>query len=447
MSNRILRAQPRVPSYRRHKATGRGVVTLNGRDHYLPGRYGSAESKLAFDRLIADWLGAGRQQIAPMQPRGAGAVLVLQLAAGFWRYAELHYAESAGHLFVVRSALRALAHLYADTPAIDFGPKKLKALREFMVESGHTLAPDRGKGNGRAKSAQWHARKPWSRGYVNKCIDIVRLAFRWAVENELIDSQTDREEYAKLVSTCQAISEVRALRRGKTGAREAATVVPVDDVTVERTLPYLPNVVGDLVRFQRLTGCRPGEACSIRPADVDMSNAVWAYTPRRHKTECHGRERRVFIGPRAQEILRPYLLRPAGSFCFSPAESERKRKREMRARRRTKVQPSQFDRTKPKAQQKPGEYYNKDAFNRAVKRAVAKANDVERAAASRECREPGPIEDWTPNQLRHSLATQARRSFGLEASQVVLGHARADTTQIYAERDYALAERVAQQIG
>jgi hypothetical protein len=35
----------------------------------------------------------------------------------------------------------------------------------------------------------------------------------------------------------------------------------------------------------------------------------------------------------------------------------------------------------------------------------------------------------------------------LEAAQVVLGHSRADVTQVYAERDLSLAERVAAQIG
>ena len=34
-----------------------------------------------------------------------------------------------------------------------------------------------------------------------------------------------------------------------------------------------------------------------------------------------------------------------------------------------------------------------------------------------------------------------------EAAQVVLGHAKADVTQVYAERDQSLAERVARAIG
>ena len=54
---------------------------------------------------------------------------------------------------------------------------------------------------------------------------------------------------------------------------------------------------------------------------------------------------------------------------------------------------------------------------------------------------------WHPNQLRHTAATEVRRRFGLEAAQVLLGHSKADVTQMYAERDDALAERVAREVG
>ena len=46
-----------------------------------------------------------------------------------------------------------------------------------------------------------------------------------------------------------------------------------------------------------------------------------------------------------------------------------------------------------------------------------------------------------------SAATEIRKRFGLEAAQTVLGHSKADVTQIYAERDHALAARVAREVG
>ncbi len=44
----------RVPSYRRHKATGQAVVTVAGRDIYL-GKYNTAASRAEYKRIIAEW--------------------------------------------------------------------------------------------------------------------------------------------------------------------------------------------------------------------------------------------------------------------------------------------------------------------------------------------------------------------------------------------------------
>ena len=57
------------------------------------------------------------------------------------------------------------------------------------------------------------------------------------------------------------------------------------------------------------------------------------------------------------------------------------------------------------------------------------------------------IEHWHPNQIRHTRATALRRQFGLEAAQVSLGHAKADVTQIYAERDLVKAVEIAKMTG
>ena len=67
-------------------------------------------------------------------------------------------------------------------------------------------------------------------------------------------------------------------------------------------------------------------------------------------------------------------------------------------------------------------------------------------AIVRACRKAG-VPEWTPLQLRHTTATTVRSRFGLEAAQVVLGHAKADVTQIYAERDLAKAHLVMAEIG
>jgi site-specific recombinase XerC len=70
--------------------------------------------------------------------------------------------------------------------------------------------------------------------------------------------------------------------------------------------------------------------------------------------------------------------------------------------------------------------------------------------ANRHRRQQGPaglLPKWGPNRLRHSAATEIRKQFGLEAAQVTLGHATADVSQIYAERDLSLAAEVMRKIG
>lgn len=49
-----------LPKYRKHRASGQAVVTLNGKDFYL-GPHGTRASKAEYDRLLGEWLAAGRQ--------------------------------------------------------------------------------------------------------------------------------------------------------------------------------------------------------------------------------------------------------------------------------------------------------------------------------------------------------------------------------------------------
>jgi hypothetical protein len=43
----------------------------------------------------------------------------------------------------------------------------------------------------------------------------------------------------------------------------------------------------------------------MRTIDIDMSGRVWVYTPETHKTEHHDKQRRIHLGPIAQETLNP----------------------------------------------------------------------------------------------------------------------------------------------
>jgi len=57
------------------------------------------------------------------------------------------------------------------------------------------------------------------------------------------------------------------------------------------------------------------------------------------------------------------------------------------------------------------------------------------------------VEQWFPNQLRHTRATEVRRDYDLEAARVVLGEASVNVVEHYAEEDFELARQVAVETG
>ena len=305
---------------------------------------------------------------------------------------------------------------YSRTPAVEFGPLALKAVRQQMVD-------DR-----------------LSRSYVNEHVARTKRMFKWAVGEQLLSPES-----------LHALAAVPGLRAGRTDARENDPVLPVDDFTVDATLPRLPDVPADMVRIHRLTGTRPVEVCIMRPCDIDRSVDPWRYTPAHHKTAHTGRERVIFIGPQAQAILLRYLARDPKAYCFRPCDSEAKRRADAHAARSIPIScgncPGSNRRRSPT--RTPGEVYDVDAYRRAIHRACDEAFPAPADVAD----DPVKLAEWqsehrcSPNQLRHAAATEIRKRFGLEAAQTTLGHARADVTQVYAERDYALAARVAREVG
>jgi integrase len=343
---------------------------------------------------------------------------VVELAAAYLDFAQGYYRKDGrptDHMNCVRRAIRAVTCLYGHTPAAEFGPLGLRAVQAHLVQAGH------------------------SRTTINSTCGSVRRMFRWATSHEMLP-----------VTIYQALATVPGLRHGRTTAAEPAPVKPVPGPVVDMTLPHCPQIVADMIRFQRFTGCRPGEVCQLRPMDLDHSGEVWTYRPESHKTEHHGRERIIFVGPKAQAVLLPYLLRPADAYCFSPAESVQKHLEAKHAKRRTPLRFGNRPGTnrRPRPKRRPKDHYTKDSYGRALARAIVKGNTaIAKAAADEGVDNPQVIPRWHLNQLRHSAATEIRRTYGLEAAQVVLGHAKADVTQVYAERDFALAADVAKRIG
>ena len=91
---------------------------------------------------------------------------------------------------------------------------------------------------------------------------------------------------------------------------------------------------------------RPGEVTIMRGIDLDMSGRVWVYRPERHKNQNRDIEREIFLGPKAQAIIKSFLKPDLTAYLFSPTEAREERFRLLRSNRQTKVQPSQANRKK-----------------------------------------------------------------------------------------------------
>jgi hypothetical protein len=266
------RRQGSVPSLQHHKASGRARVWIKSRDYWL-GKWGSPEAQLAYNRLIGEYLATGRIESTRPEPvaksvvepvtevvvspsrstiarhappadevRTPGALTVIELVSLYLEYCQTYYRDPSGRqTSTYGNALQASRALrpFDDTLASSFGPKRLGMIRDSEAAAGRP------------------------RVGCNAILKHVRRVFQWAESQELVPR-----------GTYNSLKTVEPLKKGRTVAPELPPVKPIDEEIVEATLPYLAEVVADMIRFQRLTGSRPGEVCGLRPAAVQSSRSI-----------------------------------------------------------------------------------------------------------------------------------------------------------------------------
>ncbi len=163
----------RTPKYRkqtRSDGSTLAFVELGGKRIYL-GPYGSKVSREAYDREVARWLALGRNSAVP-----TGGITVTQLIAAWFEWARHHYRRSTGEptstLDSTRPALRTLRYLYGDKFVNEFGPKALKAVRQFILDHGAIQKSSEGS------KQQLATGRPGSRQYANTVAAQIRGVFR-----------------------------------------------------------------------------------------------------------------------------------------------------------------------------------------------------------------------------------------------------------------------------
>jgi len=413
------------PTYRFHKATGKAIVTYYDRDGQrksmlLPGRFNSEESLTEYKRTL-DILkanGSPRPQVAAQKAAPDATVneVVLRYVN---EHATVYYVhpdtkEPTTEQAAIKEAVRPLVRLYGDLPIVEFDSLALEAVQMAMATGSALTDPERQKRIARKQPLGL------ARTTINRHVDRIKRIMRWGCAKKIVPPNN-------LVN----IEAVQSLRQGRSIARETEIVKPVDPEIVAKTLPFMAPCPADMVRIMLLSGCRVGELCNLTGRLLDRSGPLWIYKPERHKTLYRGHVRNIVFGPKAMLILRKYLKTDPDAFLFSPAEQDRVIKQQKRAARKTRVQPSQKDRSKKNPKHKPGDCYTPQVVNRAIRRGCEKAS----------------VRLWHTHMLRHSAALNMLREFGPEAARSALGHKTLNMTLYYSGIDLEQAKAVASKIG
>ena len=127
-----------VPSYRLHKPSGQARTIVRGKHIYL-GKYNSPESQRKYARLLAETSQPTPQDKAAADPDSRSLLLVSKILVKYLDFAAVYYADDGKPGKEFRAMIDAVApvnELYGDSPADEFGPLKLKTLRQHLVEHG-----------------------------------------------------------------------------------------------------------------------------------------------------------------------------------------------------------------------------------------------------------------------------------------------------------------------
>jgi len=418
----------RTPKYRLHKGSGQALVQINGERIYL-GKYGSKESKGKYRKLVAEFLASGTFHKAGVAASAEiSSVAVSQLILAFWQHAKQRYVKHGQPTSEIRSfrvALRPVRQLYGREPVTSFGPLALVACRQKLIEAGYC------------------------RKRINQHVGRIRHVFKWGVARELVPEIVWR-----------ALCAVEGLKLGE--ATETDPIRAVPEERVNALQPHVTPQIWAMINLQLWTGCRPGEVCVMRMIDINMQGEIWEYRPHSHKTEHHGKNRVIYLGPHAQEVLKPWIRTDLHAYLFSPQEARAWFLAQRAKNRKTSKSPSQRRRQrKPHPKRQAGDRYTNLAYGRAVRRACEaafgmpqelrriskKLDPDERDRLAQLAAEWRKVHCWHPNQLRHTAATRIRAAYGIEAARIILGHSSAVTSEIYAEIDCERAKGIMGKIG
>jgi integrase len=338
-----------------------------------------------------------------------------RLAADYLRHARrvfVKHGKRTSHVWNVRMAMRAIRTAWGEQSASDVEAPALAALRDRMV----------------FRTDKQGRQVPRAIKTVNGRLTIIVQAFDHARER----GKVSREVVADLKS-------VKRLRKGRTEAKASKRIKSAPKDAVVEARKILPAPVLAIIDLLEITGMRPNEPCIMRGCDLVTNSegaaGLWEYRPSRHKLEHLGdddeSEKIVFLGERAQNIIRPFLVTDTTAYLFSPAAAQAQRLEDRHKARKTKLYPSHAAKRRENPTAGLGQHYTSESLRRAVHYACKRAG----------------VRKWNPGQLRHTAATAIEKRFGRDGSRVVLGHTSERTTLIYLDPDVQKAMQIAREVG
>ena len=118
---------PKIPSLRRHKASGQLLLRW-AKDFYC-GKFGTDESRAEYEQLVSEWLRLKGKKVPPqLRPK---SITVADAANRYLEFVASRYSldEQAN----VKGMLKAVCKLYLHERAENIGPLKLLEIRKLML--------------------------------------------------------------------------------------------------------------------------------------------------------------------------------------------------------------------------------------------------------------------------------------------------------------------------
>lgn len=373
---------------------------------------------------------------------------ICSLITHYLVYANAYYGETGKEH--AKYDVAQLLELYGDTFAQDFNSIDFKLVIEAMIDAN------------------------LARKTINDRISRIKRAFKWAAGEMMIPKSVyDNLLVVENLHRGRSINRVNDPQK-KIAPKETKKKKPVSLEVIKQTLPLLSPTLRAMVRLHRIQGTRSTELCIIRACDIDMTDEVWVYTPKNptgwdFKMQWQGKvdEKEICIGPRAQAILKPFILnRPADEFLFKPEESENWYRQQKSKKRTTPLKYGNKPGTNNKGIQKFRPCFTHGSYRKAIQAACDKAFPPPTPLAKRtdetnkqwgmrltvEQKQDLNVwkkkHRWHPHQLRHAATTRIVEQFSQEDAQAFIGHSDKTMTQLYSHTaKLTKAKKVAKKVG